>query len=168
MARELGTAIAAAADAIESTRRIPAPMLARLHASRLLRMLLPRTAGGDQTEPGTYVLAVEEIARHDASVAWNVFVANSSALIAAFLDQAVARAIFGDAPTILAWGHPTPRGRRRCGAIASAAHDSPAVAAMRTGWARTATWSRPMARSASITSADRQSAHSCFRRSRRL
>ena len=96
-ARDLGAAIAAAADAIESTRRIPEPLLARLHASRLLRMLLPRSAGGDQTEPGTYVLAVEEIARHDASVAWNVFVANSSALIAAFLELDVARTIFADA-----------------------------------------------------------------------
>ncbi len=105
-ARDLGAAIAAAAGEIESTRRIPEPLLARLHASRLLRMLLPRSAGGDQTGPGTYVLAVEEIARHDASVAWNVFVANSSALIAAFLDQAVARTIFGDALTILAWGPP--------------------------------------------------------------
>ena len=106
MARELGAAIAAAADAIESTRRIPEPLLARLHASRLLRMLLPRSAGGDQTEPGTYVLAVEEIARHDASVAWNVFVANSSALIAAFLELDVARTIFADARTIIAWGPP--------------------------------------------------------------
>jgi alkylation response protein AidB-like acyl-CoA dehydrogenase len=105
-ARELGAAIVAAADAIEATRRIPEPLLARLHASRLLRMLLPRSAGGDQTEPGTYVLAVEEIARHDASVAWNVFVANSSALIAAFLDQAVARTIFADPSTIVAWGPP--------------------------------------------------------------
>ena len=105
-ARDLGAAIAAAADAIEVTRRIPEPLLARLHASRLLRMLLPRSVGGDQTDPGTYVLAIEEIARHDASVAWNVFVANSSALIAAFLDLPVARTIFADPRTIVAWGPP--------------------------------------------------------------
>jgi alkylation response protein AidB-like acyl-CoA dehydrogenase len=105
-ARGLAPAIAAAADTIERTRRIPAPLLAQLHASKLLRMLLPRTVGGDQTEPATYVLAIEEVARHDASVAWNVFVANSSSLIAAFLEPAVAQAIFGDQPTILAWGPP--------------------------------------------------------------
>ena len=40
-ARALGAAIASAADAIERTRR-----MAQLHRSRLLRMLLPRSAGG--------------------------------------------------------------------------------------------------------------------------
>jgi alkylation response protein AidB-like acyl-CoA dehydrogenase len=105
-ARELGATIAAAADAIEVTRRIPEPLLARLHASRLLRMLLPRSVGGDQTDPGTYVLAIAEIARHDASVAWNAFVANSSALIAAFLEPPIARTIFSDPRTVVAWGPP--------------------------------------------------------------
>jgi len=105
-ARVLGVAIAAAADAIESTRRIPAPLLAQLHNARLTRMLLPRSAGGDQVEPSTYALAIEEIARHDASVAWNVFVANSAALIAAFLEPGVAHAVFADPCALVAWGPP--------------------------------------------------------------
>src|SRR5258707_1039271 len=45
-ARELGAEIAAAADEIERTRRIPEALLGRLHDSRLFRMLLPRSAGG--------------------------------------------------------------------------------------------------------------------------
>jgi indole-3-acetate monooxygenase len=102
----LGAAIATASDAIENTRRLPEPLLAQLHDARLFRLLLPRSAGGEQTEPGTYLLAIEEIARHDASVAWNVFVANSSSLIAAFLDLEVARTIYADARTIVAWGPP--------------------------------------------------------------
>ena len=85
-ARELGVEIAAAADEIERTRRITEALLGRLHDARLFRMLLPRSAGGDETEPAVYVAAVEELARHDASIAWNAFVANSSALIAAYLD----------------------------------------------------------------------------------
>ena len=105
-ARGLGPAIVAAADAIETTRRIPPALLASLHKSRLLRMLLPHSVGGDQLAPGTYVRAIEEIARHDASVAWNVFVANSAALIAAFLEPPVARTIFADPTTIVAWGPP--------------------------------------------------------------
>jgi alkylation response protein AidB-like acyl-CoA dehydrogenase len=105
-ARNLAPAIAAASDTIERTRRIPAPLLAELHASRLFRMLLPRSVGGDQTEPGTYLTAVEEVARHDASIGWNLFVANSSALIAAYLEPAAARAIFADPTTIIAWGPP--------------------------------------------------------------
>ena len=105
-ARNLGPAIVAAADAIEATRRLPASLLASLHDARLMRMLLPHSVGGDQSEPSAYVLAIEEIARHDASVAWNVFVANSAALIAAFLEPAVARTIFADPATIVAWGPP--------------------------------------------------------------
>jgi indole-3-acetate monooxygenase len=105
-ARELGPEISAAADEIERTRRIPEALLARLHDSRLFRMLLPRSAGGDETEPSVYVAAVEELARHDASIAWNAFVANSSALIAPFLELEVSRAIFGDPRSVVSWGPP--------------------------------------------------------------
>jgi alkylation response protein AidB-like acyl-CoA dehydrogenase len=105
-ARDLGAEIAASADEVERTRRIPEALLGRLHDSRLFRMLLPRSVGGDETEPAVYVAAVEELARHDASIAWNVFVANSSALIAAFLEPAATRAVFADARSIVAWGPP--------------------------------------------------------------
>jgi indole-3-acetate monooxygenase len=105
-ARSLAAAIAAASDETERARRVPEPLLARLHAARLFRMLLPRSFGGDETHPGQYLAAIEEIARQDASVAWNVFVANSSALIAAYLEPDAARSIFADPATIVAWGPP--------------------------------------------------------------
>jgi alkylation response protein AidB-like acyl-CoA dehydrogenase len=105
-ARNLGAAILAAADEIERTRRIPAPLLEQLHASRLLRMQLPRSVDGDQTDPMTFLAAIEELSRHDGSIGWNVFVANSSALIAPFLEPDVAQIIFGDPKTIVAWGPP--------------------------------------------------------------
>jgi alkylation response protein AidB-like acyl-CoA dehydrogenase len=105
-ARELGAEIEAAADEIERTRRIPSPLLERLHDSRLFRMLLPRSADGDETEPALYMAAVEEVARHDASTAWNVFVSNSSALIAAYLEPAVVSAIFADPRSLISWGPP--------------------------------------------------------------
>jgi len=105
-ARELGAEIAAAANEIERTRRIPEALLGRLHDSRLFRMLLPRSAGGEETEPAVYVAAIEELAQHDASIAWNVFVANSSALIAAYLEPAVNHAVFADPRSIVAWGPP--------------------------------------------------------------
>jgi alkylation response protein AidB-like acyl-CoA dehydrogenase len=105
-ARELAPAISAAAASIEVERRIPARLLGRLHQARLFRLLLPSSFGGEEEEPGAYLAAVEELARHDASVAWNVFVANSSALIAAYLEPSTARAIFADLPSIVAWGPP--------------------------------------------------------------
>ena len=39
---------------------------------------------------------INELTRYDASIAWNAFVANSSALIAAYLEPAVSYAIFTD------------------------------------------------------------------------
>ena len=105
-ARELGAEIAAAAEEIERTRRIPGELLERLHVSRLFRMLLPRSAGGDETEPALYVAAIEELARHDASIAWNTFALNSASLIAAYLEPAVNHAIFADPRSAVAWGPP--------------------------------------------------------------
>ncbi len=105
-ARAIGRSVARAADEIEATRRIPEPLLSELHAARLLRMLLPRLYGGDEVDPATYFRAVAEISRHDASVGWNVFVANSAALIAAFLEPEAARQIFLPARALVAWGPP--------------------------------------------------------------
>ena len=57
--------------------------------------------------PWRYLRAIEEISRHDASVGWNMFVANSSALIAPFLEPEAAHAIYFDDPRgLIAWGPP--------------------------------------------------------------
>jgi alkylation response protein AidB-like acyl-CoA dehydrogenase len=111
-ARELGADIAAAADEIERTQRIPRALLARLHDSRLLRLLLPRSAGGEEAEPAVYVAAVEELARHDASVGWIAFVSNSSALIAAYLAPTTVSAVFADPRGAIAWGPPNASNAR--------------------------------------------------------
>ena len=105
-ARGLAGAIAATADEIEQTRRIPEPLLTRLHEARLFRMFLQRELGGDEVPPADYLLALEELARHDGSVAWNIFVGNSAALITPFVDEEAARTIFADPRTSIAWGPP--------------------------------------------------------------
>jgi len=105
-ARQLANALTAAADEIERTRRIPEPLLSQLHAARLFRMFLQRELGGDEVHPADFLLAMEELARHDASVAWNVFVGNSTALITPFIDPEAAREIFADPRTVVAWGPP--------------------------------------------------------------
>lgn len=105
-AQALGNDIAAAADEIEKTRRIPADLLEKLHDARLCRMLLPRTFDGDEVEPGTYLLSLEAVARHDASIGWNLFTANSAALLAAHLEPDTARTIYGPRNAVVAWGPP--------------------------------------------------------------
>jgi alkylation response protein AidB-like acyl-CoA dehydrogenase len=105
-ARDLGPAISAAADEIERSQTIPEPLLTHLHDARLARMLLPRSVGGDQVEPWTYLRAIEELSRHDGSVGWNLFVANSSAIIAPFIPLETAKTIYADPRSIISWGPP--------------------------------------------------------------
>jgi alkylation response protein AidB-like acyl-CoA dehydrogenase len=105
-ARALGPAVAAAADEIERTRRLPAALLDRLHETRLFRMFLPRSVGGDEVAPSVCALALEELARHDGSVGWCVSIANSTGLIAPYLDPEAARTVFADPRAVVAWGPP--------------------------------------------------------------
>src|SRR5882672_3421799 len=105
-ARDLAPAIAAAADETERLRRIPEPLLDQLHDARLFRMLYPRSVGGDEVEPATYIEAVGELARADGSVGWCVSIANSIGLFAPYLDIGAARTVFGDTRATCAWGPP--------------------------------------------------------------
>jgi indole-3-acetate monooxygenase len=100
--RELAPSIVAAAD----TRRIPEPLLTELHDARLFRMLLPRSVGGDELDPVTYVRAVEAASSQDGSVGWCLSIANSIGLIAPYLDIEIARRIWGDPRATCAWGPP--------------------------------------------------------------
>lgn len=102
----LGNDIDAAAAEIERTRRIPSALLDKLHTARLCRMLLPRSFDGDEVDPGAYFLTLDAVARHDASVAWNLFTANSAALLAAHLEPETARTVYGPRDAIVAWGPP--------------------------------------------------------------
>ena len=56
-ARALGPAIAAVVDEIERIQAFPEPLLTKLHESRLFRLLLPRSVGGEQVEPWVYLAA---------------------------------------------------------------------------------------------------------------
>jgi len=105
-ARDLAQTIAAAADGTECLRRLPMALVDRLHEARLFRMLYPRSVGGDEVEPGVYVLAVEELARADGSVGWCASIANSIGLFAPYLGLEAARLVFGPPRSTCAWGPP--------------------------------------------------------------
>src|SRR6516165_9695317 len=81
-------------------------LLDELHAARLFRMLYPRSVGGDEVEPATYIDAVGELARADGSVGWCVSIANSIGLFAPYLNREAARTVFGPPRAICAWGPP--------------------------------------------------------------
>jgi alkylation response protein AidB-like acyl-CoA dehydrogenase len=105
-ARALGPAIAAAADAIERTQRLPAALLDALHEANLFRLLLPRSLGGEEVDPLTGVLVIAELSRHDASVGWCMTNAWGQSLMAPHLDPEAARTIWGPPRAVVAWGPP--------------------------------------------------------------
>jgi alkylation response protein AidB-like acyl-CoA dehydrogenase len=105
-ARHLAALVADNAAAIETARRLNEPVLEALHEARLFRMLYPRSIGGDEVEPGQYVLAVGELARADGSVGWCVSIANSIGLFAPYLALDAARRVFGGPRAVCAWGPP--------------------------------------------------------------
>lgn len=103
-ARSLGPLLAAAADKIERNRELPASVVSALIDNGLFRLLQPRSLGGAELDPMTYIRVVEEIASHDASTGWCVEQANGCSMAAAFLDPEVAQEIFGPPDGIVAWG----------------------------------------------------------------
>ncbi|HXA69403.1 MAG TPA: acyl-CoA dehydrogenase family protein [Stellaceae bacterium] len=103
--------IAAYADETERGRRIAAPLVAAMLEAGLFRMLLPRPFNGFETDPLTFITAIEEIAKADASTAWSLCQTAVCAMVAAYLPPEAAMEIFGrDPKAVLAWG-PGPTGR---------------------------------------------------------
>jgi len=109
-AEAVRAAVDAASDEIESTRRLPAALLDKLHEARLFRLLLPRSSDGIETDPVTFFRVIETIASADASTAWCLSQAGGCAMSAAYLDLPVAHEVFADPRAVLAWG-PGPKVR---------------------------------------------------------
>jgi alkylation response protein AidB-like acyl-CoA dehydrogenase len=100
--------VAAASGEIEEGRRLPPVLLDKLHGAQLFRLLLPRSAGGIETDPVTFFHVTETIAQADASTAWCLGQAGGCAMAAAYLDLPVAQEVFADPNAVLAWG-PGPK-----------------------------------------------------------
>ncbi len=100
--REIVPAIEAVRDEAERARRLPQKLVDALRDAGFYRMWVPRCYGGHEVEPLTMLEVVEEIARHDASVAWSMMASINSALLAARLPRAGAAEIFGDSETVVA------------------------------------------------------------------
>ncbi len=102
-ARSLGPVLAARRTRSSETANCR-HIVSALIDNRLFRLLQPRSFGGAELDPVTYVQVVEQIASHDASTAWCVEQANGCSMAAAFLDPEVAQEIFGPPDGIVAWG----------------------------------------------------------------
>ena len=94
VARGLGPVIREHAAAAERDRQLSAPVLAALDGAGLTRMFLPRSLGGLETDPITFLRVMEEVASHDSVAAWLLMVANSGAWFASRLPAATAEEMY--------------------------------------------------------------------------
>lgn len=103
-ARDLLPMLEAAGPRIEAARQLPDDVLDALHKAELFRMLLPRSVGGGELDPMSYIAVIETVAQGDASTAWCLGQNSGCSMSAAFLDPDIAAKVFGDSRAVLAWG----------------------------------------------------------------
>jgi alkylation response protein AidB-like acyl-CoA dehydrogenase len=90
---------------IDRRRQVTPDVVEALVASDMLRLLLPKSLGGQETSLLEYCKAIEALGHADASVAWFVNQSNvSSATSAAAMPHESALAVFGNPGSGLAWG----------------------------------------------------------------
>jgi indole-3-acetate monooxygenase len=97
-----------AADEIEERRQLPERVVEALVEGGFFRLLLPRSLGGAELHPSTYVQVLEEIGKAEPSTAWSLGQNSGCSMTAPYLDPAVAREVFGPPRGILAWGPELP------------------------------------------------------------
>jgi alkylation response protein AidB-like acyl-CoA dehydrogenase len=113
-AARLAPVAAEHAAQIEHDRGLPAELREELLAAGLMNLCLPSALGGVEADPREFVLALEELASGDGATAWCAMIASTSSLLAAYLPEQEARAVYGGGRTI-SGGVFAPRGRAtRC------------------------------------------------------
>jgi alkylation response protein AidB-like acyl-CoA dehydrogenase len=97
-ARALRPRLREASPAIERARRLPADMAAQLSAEGLFRLLAPRSAGGLEVHPQTFVDALAALAEGDGATAWIAMTSSTTGLLYAYLDEAGRVGLDAEAP----------------------------------------------------------------------
>jgi alkylation response protein AidB-like acyl-CoA dehydrogenase len=104
-ARSLAPRIAAASDRFDTDRRLPDSLVTAIKSAGLYRMLVPRSVGGAELNLSEFSEVIEELARHDGSVAWTVSQNSGICRMAGCLPEEGRREVFGFAEMVVSWGN---------------------------------------------------------------
>ena len=110
-AAALAPKIREARDELDSARRLSKPLVEDLDKAGLLRLSLPRSMGGPESDPLITFLAIEELSRADGSVGWCAMLSSGTSVFAGWLKADVARSMFGQPPDLRLAGSIRPEGR---------------------------------------------------------
>ena len=108
--RQLAPKIRAQADAIESGRRLPLPLVRELAGAGAFRLCVARGLGGLEADATMLVEVFEEVSRADGSAGWVVMIGATSGCVSAYLPEEAARAICAK-PESIAGGVFAPMGK---------------------------------------------------------
>ena len=89
-------------EIVDRTRAIPASVVDALRDAGVFHLLVPRTVGGAEIEPLTFLRVVEEVSYADGSAGWCTMIGGSYGIFGGMLPPEGAREIFGDPATISA------------------------------------------------------------------
>jgi alkylation response protein AidB-like acyl-CoA dehydrogenase len=109
-ARALAPAIRAQRVEIERDRSLPVPLVKQMADAGLFSLWLARSLGGPELTTVDYFRVIEELSRADGAVGWCALVAAGYSRLSGYLDDAVAREVFGDGSVVVA-GTINPTGR---------------------------------------------------------
>jgi indole-3-acetate monooxygenase len=97
-ARKLASLIRSCADETDAKRELPRPLFEALADAGMFHLAVPRSLGGAEIDPPTYVEVIEELGKADASTAWAVNQGAIYATYAARMPREAARKIWIDPP----------------------------------------------------------------------
>jgi len=109
-ARSLAPQIKELAGEIEQSRRLPQPLVENIAKAGLFRLWVPRSIGGEETDPMTLVRVVEEVSRADGATGWCVALGGEYGVFGGYLPADAAREIYGSDPNVITAGALRPAG----------------------------------------------------------
>ncbi|MEX1255315.1 MAG: acyl-CoA dehydrogenase family protein [Dehalococcoidia bacterium] len=109
-AKALVPQIEAYGDQSERDRTMPKELVRAIAEAGLFRIWVPKALGGYEANIETNLRVIEEIARADGAAGWNVMIAGTGGMFAAYMPEQAAREIFGDRFATVA-GALAPKGR---------------------------------------------------------
>jgi alkylation response protein AidB-like acyl-CoA dehydrogenase len=109
-ARALAPTIRELRADIERDRSLPASLVKQMAETGFFSLWLARALGGPELNTVDYLRVIEELSRADGAVGWCTMVSAGYSRLSGYLDDGVAREIFGDGSTIVA-GTINPTGK---------------------------------------------------------
>ena len=97
-------------DAAEQGRHLPRALFQALRDAGVFKLSTPRAHGGSEVDEVTALEVIEELARQDGSVGWNVMVASNTATIASYLGSNGLKALYEGGPSTVVAGALLPKG----------------------------------------------------------